>query len=353
MVELVKLTIDGREVEVEAGTSVLEAAEQNGIHIPRLCYDRELSSVGACRLCVVEIEKMRNLPASCVTTVTPGMVVHTDTPAVLEARKTILELLIANHPLDCLTCEKAGDCALARYCYEYGVGNSGLTGDHHTYELEESNPFIVRDLNKCILCGKCIRACDEITGRSVLDFAYRGFNTKVAPFGDTSYAESDCVFCGNCVSVCPTGALTEKQLRGKGRRWELKKVRTTCPFCGTGCNFDLCVRDGKVVGVTSNPASPVNGRALCIKGRFGWDYVHSDKRLKTPLIKKDGKFVEASWEEAFELTAKRFKEIKQKYGPDSFAALSSARCTNEENYLVQKFTRAVMGTNNVDHCARS
>ena len=174
----------------------------------------------------------------------------------------------------------------------------------------------------------------------------------MAPFGDTPYIESDCVFCGNCVSVCPTGALTEKQMRGQGRRWELKRVRTTCPFCGTGCNFDLNVADGKIVGVTSTNG-PVNGRALCVKGRFGWDYVHNPKRLTKPLIKKNGKFEEATWGEALGLITTRFKEIKDKHGADSFAALSSARCTNEENYLVQKFTRVVMGTNNVDHCART
>lgn len=351
--ELVRLTIDGKEVEVPAGITVLEAAEQMGVHIPRLCYDPELSSVGACRLCVVEIDGMRNLPASCVTAVTPGMVVRTETPALYEARKTILELLVANHPLDCLTCEKTGACKLAEYCYRYGVKGDGFHGEKHNYDLEDNNPFIIRDLNKCILCGKCIRACAEITCNDIIDFTYRGFHTKVTPFGDTPYVESDCVFCGNCVSVCPTGALTEKQMHGKGRRWEMEKVKTTCPFCGTGCNFDLCVKDGKVVGVASNPSSPVNGRALCIKGRFGWDFVHSDKRLTTPLIKRDGEFKPDTWEEAFELIATRFGEIKEKYGANSFAALSSARCTNEENYLVQKFTRTVMGTNSVDHCART
>ena len=240
--DLISLTIDGQEVQVPAGTSVLDAAEAVGIHIPRLCYDPCLSSVGACRLCVVEIDGIRNLPASCVTTVTPGMVVRTGTPAVMEARKTILELLVANHPMDCMTCEKMGECKLAEYCYQYGVTKGSFIGEEHHYDLEESNPFIVRDLNKCIVCGKCIRACAEWTGKDILDFAYRGFNTKVTPFGDTPYIESDCVFCGNCVSVCPTGALTEKPMRGQGRRWELKKVRTTCPFCGTGCNFDLNVK---------------------------------------------------------------------------------------------------------------
>lgn len=351
--ELVKLKIDGKEVEVPAGTTVLNAAEQIGIHIPRLCCDPELSAWGACRLCVVEIEGMRNLPASCVTVAAPGMVVRTGSPAVVEARRTILELLIANHPRDCLTCEKNGDCRLAEYCYAYGVKESPFTGEKYNYGLDDGNPFIVRDLNKCVLCGKCVRACAEMTGRDNLDFAYRGFNIKVATFGDTSYLESDCVFCGNCVAVCPTGALTEKQMQRKARRWEWQRVKTTCPFCGTGCNFDLCVKDGKIVGVASNPDSAVNGRALCIKGRFGWDFVYSHRRLKTPLIKRNGEFAPAAWEEALDLVAARLGEIKAKHGPDSFAALSSARCTNEENYLFQKFVRAVMGTNNVDHCART
>ncbi len=349
----VKLSIDGIEIEVPGGTTILEAAATAGIDIPRLCQDSDLSNLGACRLCVVEIEGMRNLPPSCVTAVRQGMVVHSASPAVVEARRTILELLVANHPLDCLTCEKMGNCLLAKYCYEYNVKSSPYTGEKHDYPVDDSNPFIYRDPNKCIMCGKCVRACAEITGKNNLDFIYRGFNIKVAPFGDSAFLDSECVFCGNCVSVCPTGALTEKQMRGKARQWDIKKVRTTCPFCGTGCNFDLCVKDGELIGVTSNPDSPVNGRALCVKGRFGWDYVTSEKRLTTPLIKKDGQFVPAGWDEALDVIAARLSEIKAQSGSGSFAALSSARCTNEENYLLQKFVRVVMGTNNVDHCART
>ena len=352
-IEAVKLTIDGKKVTVPPGTTVLEAAEKNGINIPRLCHDPELSRWGGCSLCVVEIAGMRNLPASCVTTVSPDMVVNTNSPEVMEARKTILELLIADHPQDCLTCEKMGDCKLADYCYQYGVKESPYDGARHNYPIEEANPFIVRDPNKCILCGKCVRACAETTGKDNLDFAYRGFDTQVATFFDMPLVESDCVFCGNCVAACPTGALTEKQMKGKFRRWELEKVKTTCPFCGTGCNFDLCVKDGKVVGVTSSPDSIVNGKALCIKGRFGWDFVHNNRRLTTPMVKRNGEFEPVSWGEALDFTAAKLKTIKEQNGPDSFAALSSARCTNEENYLVQKFVRGVMGTNNVDHCART
>lgn len=351
---MIKLEINGIAVEVAKGTTILKAAEQAGIEIPRFCYDEDLSLLGACRLCVVEVEGMQSLPASCVTTVSEGMKVQTESPAVIEARRTNLELIIANHPLDCMTCEKMGECKLAEYCYKYGVKESPFAGgEQHNYALEDSNPFIVRDLNKCILCGACVRACNEIPGIDNLSYAYRGFNRKSATAGDTPYADSSCTFCGTCVAVCPTGALTEKSLQGMGRRWELNRVKTTCPFCGTGCNFDLVTKDDRVIGVLSNPESVVNKRALCVKGRFGWDFVHNENRLTTPLIKKNGEFEPATWEEAYDLISKRLTEIKEQYGPGSFAALSSARCTNEENYLVQKFTRAVMGTNNVDHCART
>lgn len=348
----ITLTIDGQKVTVPQGTTVLEAASKAGVFIPTLCHDPELSQFGACRLCVVEIEGMRNLPASCVTEAREGMVVHTSSETVLEARRTILELLLSNHPEDCLTCPKNGDCRLQDYAYLYGVRSGPFEGERHSYEIEENNPFIVRDMNKCILCGKCVRICAEVQGRSVIDFAHRGFNTKVTPAMDVTLAESECVFCGNCVAVCPVGALTEKKMRDKGRRWEFKKVQTTCPYCGTGCSFDLNVKDDKVVGVTSNPDAEVNGRALCVKGRFGYEFIHHPDRLTSPLIRKDGQFLEASWEEAIGLVAEKLGSIKENYGPDALAVLSSARCTNEENYLMSKFTRAVLGTNNIDHCAR-
>jgi len=353
LVEWLNLTIDGKEVVVPKGSTVLEACRMHDIPVPTLCQDPELTNAGACRLCIVEIEGMRNLPPSCVTQVTQGMIVKTQTPKVRKSRKVILELLVANHPLDCMTCQKMGDCSLAEYAYEYGVSGEDYRGERREHPLDDSNPFILRDPNKCILCGKCVRACEEIQGRSVLDFFKRGFDAQVGPAFDIPYSESECVFCGSCVSVCPVGALVEKKMVGQARAWNIEKVQTTCPFCGTGCNFDLNVSNGKVIGVTSNPEAPVNGKALCVKGRFGMDLIHSPQRLTTPLIKKDGEFVPAGWDEALDLIATKFGEIKEQYGPDSFAALSSARCTNEENYLMQKFMRAVIGTNNVDHCART
>ncbi|ADG81610.1 molybdopterin oxidoreductase [Thermincola ferriacetica] len=348
----ITLTIDGQQVTVPAGTTVLEAAEKIGAFIPTFCHDPELSQPGACRICVVEIEGWRNLPASCVTAVAEGMVVHTASPAVVEARKTILDLMLANHPEDCMTCQKFGNCKLADYAYYYGIRKSSFEGERHNDPVDDSSAVILRDTNKCILCGKCVRVCDEIQGRHVLDFMYRGFNTKVGPAFNEGMGDSECVSCGSCVAVCPVGALTEKNMQGLGRSWEVKKVKTTCPYCGCGCNFDLNVKDGKVIGVTSNPTSEVNGRHLCVKGRFGYDFVHSPDRLTKPLIKKEGDFVEVSWDEALSYVAARFNELKEKHGSDALGALTSARCTNEENYLVNKLARVGFGTNNIDHCAR-
>jgi predicted molibdopterin-dependent oxidoreductase YjgC len=348
----VSLTINGRPLKVAAGTTILEAAQSIGISIPTLCHEAELSGFGACRMCVVEVEGRKNLQAACVTAVQEGMVVHTESPAVVESRKTILELLLANHPNDCLTCSKAGQCLLQKYAYEYQVGWDAFVGDRHNYSLDESNPFIVRDLNKCILCGKCVRVCREVQGREIIDFAHRGFQTKICTAMDVPLDQSPCVFCGSCVAVCPVGALTEKQMRRVGRFWELEKVRTICPYCGTGCTLELNVKGNQVVGVTSTAEGEVNGHSLCVKGRFGYNFINHPDRLTAPLIKKDGEFVQATWDEAIELVAQKLAGIKEKYGSRSLAVLTSARCTNEENYLVNKFTRAVLGTNNIDHCAR-
>lgn len=349
---MVSLTIDGRRVEVPAGTTVLEAAAKAGAFIPTLCHDPELTGAGACRLCVVEISGMRNLPAACVTQVSEGMEVQTASPAVIEARRTILELLLAGHPEDCMTCDKAGDCRLQDYGYLYGVRSSPFKGEKRAHPIDDTHPFILRDPNKCILCGKCVRVCAEVQGRSVVDFAYRGFATQVMPAFNLPLQESGCVSCGSCIAVCPVGALMPKEMAGKGRRWQLQKVRTVCPYCGTGCTIELNVRDGRVIGVTSADDGEVNGRHLCVKGRFGYGFIHHPDRLTRPLIKKNGEFVEAGWDEALNLVATRLGEIKAEHGPQALAVLASARCTNEENYLLNKFARAVLGTNNIDHCAR-
>jgi predicted molibdopterin-dependent oxidoreductase YjgC len=346
------LTIDGMPVRVPEGTTVLAAAKKVGIHIPTLCYHPDLSIDGNCRVCVVEVEGARGLVAACAYPATEGMVVRTNTQVVRKARKMVVELILANHPWECLTCQRNLNCELQKLALDLGIRENILQwGDRRHYPIDTSNPFIIRDNNKCILCGRCVRACHELQCCNVLDFQHRGFETKVAPAFDTPTVESECVFCGACVAVCPVGALTERPMYEEGL--PDYKVKTTCPFCGVGCNFDLNVRDGRVIGVTPNPTSVVNGSLTCVKGRFGTDYIHSPERLTTPLIKKDGEFVEATWDEALDLVARKFSEIKNQYGGDAVAALSSARCVNEENYLMQKFMRAVIGTNNVDHCART
>jgi NADP-reducing hydrogenase subunit HndD len=293
---VISITINGNKVEVEAGTTVLEAARSLGIKIPTLCYEPRLSKPGACRICIVEIKGMRNLPASCVTEVAQGMEIETHSPAVIEARKTILELLLANHPLDCLSCDKAGECQLQEYCYEYGVKQSGFEGEKHDYDLDDSNPYILRDNNKCILCGRCVRACDELSGRNVVDFAYRGFNTKVTPALDATLVDSDCAFCNNCVSVCPVGALLDKQLAGKGRFWEIDREEVTCAICENGCRFEVKSKKGKVIGVSAKEAGL--GRPLCLKGRLGTELLHNPNRTAPPVIRKDGQLAEVGWEEA-------------------------------------------------------
>jgi len=293
--EWLTLTIDGREVSVPKGTTVLEACRMNNIPIPTLCHDPALTPAGACRLCVVQIEGMRNLPPSCVTQVMQGMKVETQNPKVRAARKTILELLVANHPLDCMTCQKLGDCSLAEYAYEYGVTGKVYQGEKRHLPIDDANPYILRDLNKCILCGKCIATCEAVTERNVIGFAYRGFKAKVSTFMDTDLKDSTCVYCNRCVAICPVGALVDKNMIGKGRAWELTTEEATCTFCESGCKFNINSKNGKVIGVTAKSAA--NGRPLCLKGRIGSDFRYNPDRTEMPFINQDGEFVQVTWAE--------------------------------------------------------
>jgi NADH-quinone oxidoreductase subunit G len=346
----ITLTIDGKKVSVNQGATILDAALKLGIDIPTLCYDQRLEAYGGCRICVVEVEGARNLMAACSTPAAEGMVVHTESEKVVKARRDILDLLLANHPLDCLTCEKSGDCKLQNYCYRYNVKESSFKGEVKSYSIDESNEFYISDQDKCILCGKCVRVCNELQCTGAIGFANRGFKTHIATPFERGLQNSTCVSCGNCVAVCPVGALTPKK-REKYRLWEVKKVRTTCSYCGVGCQIELLVKGDKVVGVEPFRGEPNRG-LLCVKGRFAYNFINHRDRLKTPLIRKDGKFVEATWEEALNLVASKLSDIKKKYGADSIGGLTSARCTNEDNYIMQKFIRGVIGTNNIDHCAR-
>jgi len=306
----VTLTINGVQVTVPAGTSILDAAREAGFFIPTFCHDPASPNFGACRICVVEVKGARALVASCSAEATNGMVVETESPAVVEARKTIIELLLANHPADCLTCEKNGDCRLQDYAYYYDVKKPGFEGERHNYPVDDTNPYIIRDMNKCILCGRCVRTCEQVEDRQVIYFAYRGFKTKIAPAMDTGLGESDCVSCARCLAVCPVGALTYKSLAGKGRAYEIKKEPVTCTFCDAGCQFDLNVKNGRVIGVTAK--APGAGRPLCLKGRLGLELLYSEQPVK-PVLKKDGKFVEVSWAEALGLEGvlEKLKEMEK------------------------------------------
>ena len=343
-----KVTIDNKTIEVPKGTTVLEAAKMLDISIPTLCHHPKLTPFGGCRLCIVEIKGIPRPVTSCTTPVSDGMEVTTSSPRIEDLRKTVLELILSDHPSDCMICERAGDCTLQEMAYSYGIRENRFSGERRTYAKKDGNPFLERDLEKCIMCGRCVKVCDEIQGVGAIDFTYRGFKSKVCPPYEK---DLECEFCGQCVSVCPTGALTGKMWAGKGRQKDVKEVDTVCSYCGTGCNITLHVKNNEVVRVTSREDTWNEGW-LCVKGRFGYQFIGSPERLKKPLIKRDGRFKEASWDEAYEYASKKLNEIKAAHGADSIGGLSSARCTNEENYAFQKMIRAAVGTNNVDHCAR-
>lgn len=353
MDDKILLTIDGRELDAKPGQTILEVAKEAGIYIPTLCYYPGTTNVGACRVCVVEVEGARTLVASCCMPVSPGMVVKTDTERVLDARRLVVELLWASGDHNCLTCESNGNCELQDLVYRLKIEEPRFKIEPPGYEIEDTNSMIQKDMNKCILCGRCVRVCNEIQVNEILDFSMRGSHARVGPAFDADYIDSECYFCGECVDVCPVGALTFKQARFEGRPWDIEKVRTTCTYCGVGCQLDLNVLNGKIVKVTGNSEyGQPNQGSLCVKGRFGMDFVNHPDRLTTPLIRKNGELKEATWDEAYDFISEKFTAIKEKNGADSIAGFSSARCTNEENYLFQKFMRAVIGTNNVDHCAR-
>jgi len=348
----IQATIDGHAVSVPAGTTILTAARDLGIDIPTLCHHEALSLAASCRLCVVEVEGRPNLLPACATELTEGMVLHTESEDVVEARRLILDLLLSDHPMACITCEQAGACTLQEYCYRYGIERTTFEGEKRDLPIESDNPMIERDMNKCILCGKCVRVCQEVQVTDAIDFTERGFESQIAGSFDHALDTSFCRFCGQCVDVCPTGAIANKQLKGV-RTWDRRKVRTTCPFCGVGCNFDLNIAGDRVIGVTAAYDAPVNQGALCVKGRFHADLITSPDRITTPLIKKNGVFEEATWDEALSLVATRLREIRDEQGSLSIGVLSSARCTNEENYLLQRLTRAGLNVNSIDHCART
>lgn len=352
---MVTLTIDGRSVCVPEGTSIMRAAMEIGTAIPKLCATDMVDAFGSCRLCLVEIDGRSGTPASCTTPVADGLVVHTQTDRLKQIRKGVMELYISDHPLDCLTCSANGDCELQDMAGAVGLRDVryGYSGEKHPNPgLDESNPYFTYDASKCIVCSRCVRACEEVQGTFALTIAGRGFDSVVSPGMQESFLGSECVSCGACVQACPTATLNEKSVIEIGT--PERSVVTTCAYCGVGCTFKAEMRGEELVRMVPYKDGKANRGHSCVKGRFAWGYANHKERILKPMIR--GKITEpwreVSWDEAFAYAASELKRIQAKYGRDSIGGITSSRCTNEETFLVQKLIRAGFGNNNVDTCAR-
>jgi predicted molibdopterin-dependent oxidoreductase YjgC len=377
---MIEIKIDGRSLKVPTGKTVMEAALESGIDIPHLCYHPELSVSGGCRLCLVEVDGRPDPLPSCGLLCSDGMEITTQSDQLYQMRHDIIDLFVADHPLDCVTCEKAGACDLQKYAYEYGVKETS-----HQFELsrtlyQDDNPFFIRDHQYCILCGKCERVCREVIGKDAIAVVGRGFTSHVATPFDGPMLDSSCVFCGSCVQVCPTAALMPVSRQGKGREWELERKQTICGYCGVGCTIEYALKDDEIVYAQGVKEDTVNGEMLCTKGRYGWDFAGHKERLTSPMLRRDVAYelgltdkpysvpeksvladrrpnihkshVEVDWDTALDYAAGKLAGIVKEHGADAVMGLASARCTNEDNYVFQKFMRAAVGTNNLDHCAR-
>ncbi|SFG63554.1 formate dehydrogenase subunit alpha [Oribacterium sp. WCC10] len=354
---MINIKINGADYQLEKVCTILEAATDLGFYIPTLCYLKDVSNIGSCRLCMVSVEGYDSLLPACRTKVWDGMSIVTESDLLTEYRRNMLKLILSNHDLDCMSCSSNGKCELQSLCNRYDVRGSEHVGNRAEIEnrlpVMEGNPYISYEPGKCIHCQRCINMCHRVACNGTIKSGRLGtFHIVEAPFGE-NYKETGCESCGNCAAVCPTGALSLKRERTY-REWEVKKVLTTCPHCATGCQFYLVVKDNRIVNVEAADG-PSNHKRLCVKGRSGsFDFVHSPDRLKKPLIKdrSTGKFREAGWEEAIDYTAKRFMELREKFGGDSLAGFACSRSANEDIYMVQKMVRTCFGTNNTDNCAR-
>jgi formate dehydrogenase major subunit len=351
---MVTLFVDGKEVTVPEGTSVMRASVEAGVNVPKLCSTDSLEPFGSCRLCLVEIEGKRGTPASCHTPVEPGMSVTTQSDKLAKLRRGVMELYISDHPLDCLTCPANGDCELQDMAGAVGLREVryGYEGENHLHaEKDESNPYFTFDPSKCIVCSRCVRACEEVQGTFALTVKGRGFESTISP-GDVLFLESECVSCGACVQACPTATLQEKSVIEMGQPEH--SVLTTCAYCGVGCTFKAEMQGNEVVRMVPYKDGKANHGHSCVKGRFAWGYTSHKDRILNPMIRKNitDPWQEVSWEEAIAYTASEFKRIQKDYGPDAIGGITSSRCTNEETFLVQKLVRAAFGNNNVDTCAR-
>lgn len=351
-----RITVNGRQLEAEAGQTVLEVARQNGVYIPALCFHPRTGKAGRCRACVVEVEGVRGLKESCALPVKDGMVVQTETPRVLETRRMIVELLLAEGHHNCISCQANGACELQEMAYMLGIERPSIVIDADPTPLDTSSEGIVRDPDRCIQCGRCVVGCQHNTVNEVLDFGYRGHHARVICDSDLPMGESSCVLCGECVQLCPVGALTFRQPREKKiRPSETTATKVTCPYCGVGCQVDLHTKDNRYVFANAHEGQwerQPNKGMLCVKGRFGLDFIDAPDRLRQPLVRRDGELQEATWDEALAVVAERLRQVKEEHGPDAIGFFSSAKVTNEENYALQRFAREVIGTNNIDHCAR-
>ncbi len=346
----VTLTVDGKKLTVPAGTLLIEACKSTGIEVPSFCYYPNLSLQGACRMCLVEIEKMPKLQTACTTPVAEGMVVTTESDKIKQARKSMLELLLANHPLDCPVCDAGGECELQDMTFKYGAAESKFIDLKNHRDEQQWSPVVYFDRPRCILCYRCIRVCGEGMDVWALGIQNRGSGSIIAPNHEDHL---ECEECGMCIDICPVGALTSGAYRYKTRPWEMLHVGTVCTHCGDGCKTTLGVRRAdtgmEIVRGDNRDKSGINGDFLCIKGRYAFDFANHPDRLQQPLIKRDGKFVTASWEQAFELIATKFQQVLTNDGAGAIGVIGSNRTSNEENYLLQKFARLVLGTNNIDH----
>lgn len=370
-----KIIINNNEFSFSSGETILDVARENNIDIPTLCHLKGASPTGRCRVCVVEIDGIAGLSEACTTKASESMVVNTESPVVVASRRETIKKFLSSGNHNCAIsrpegndwtefqmrvqeddnsaelCPAWGDCRLQDLAYRYQVTGEAPSKEEQLSPMETVNPFIIRDSSRCILCGRCVQACTEIQVNDAINFDNADSPSKILAGGDRPLTESECVFCGECIQVCPVGALVEKDARYK-RHWNEEKVRTTCSYCGVGCQMNIHVDDNKITRVTGVEGLAPNYGSLCVKGRFGFDFVGSPERLTHPLIKENGKLRDATWDEALDLIASKFNRIIGDHGPDSIGILTSARMSNEDNYISQKFSRAVIKTNNIDHCAR-
>lgn len=353
--ELVSITIDGQNIAVPAGTSIMRAAALAEINIPKLCATDSLEAFGSCRVCLVEIEGRKGFPASCTTPVEQGLVVTTQNSKIAKIRRNVMELYISDHPLDCLICPANGACELQDVAGQVGLREVryGFDGENHlAAEQDTSNPYFTFEPSKCIVCSRCVRACEEVQGSFALTIDGRGFDAKIVAGQDEAFMDSECVSCGACVQACPTSTLMENTVIEQGQPEH--SVITTCAYCGVGCAFKADLKGEEVVRMLPYKGGEANRGHSCVKGRFAFGYATHAERITTPMIRDsiDDAWKKVSWDEAVTFAAQRIKSIQQQYGKDSVGGITSSRCTNEETYLVQKLVRAAFGNNNVDNCAR-